>query len=38
MAGNVEFDLHRPDKAQALYGVARAAAEQADDPAVLCCV
>src|SRR6266536_559332 len=34
MAGNVEFDLHRPDKAQALYGVARAAAEQADDPAV----
>ena len=34
MAGHVEFDLHRPDKAQALYGVARAAAEQADDPAV----
>jgi tetratricopeptide (TPR) repeat protein len=34
MAGNVEFDLHRPDKARALYGVARAAAEQADDPAV----
>jgi tetratricopeptide (TPR) repeat protein len=34
MAGNVEFDLHRPDKARALYGVARAAAEQAGDPAV----
>jgi tetratricopeptide (TPR) repeat protein len=34
MAGNVEFDLHRPDKAQAFYAVAREAAEQAEDPAV----
>jgi hypothetical protein len=34
MAGNVEFDLYRPDKAQAFYAVAREAAEQANDPAV----
>jgi hypothetical protein len=34
MAGNIEFDLHRPSKAQAFSAIAREAARQAGDTAV----